>query len=436
MRAVDLIIKKRDGKALQDGEIDFLIQGFVRGEIPDYQIASILMAIFFRGMNLEETVSLTKSMVESGKQLDLSSLPGPTVDKHSTGGVGDKVSLALVPLLSACGLFIAKMSGRGLGHTGGTIDKLESIPGFKTDLSLEELLAQVKEVGCAIVSQTPELVPADGKLYALRDVTGTVESIPLIASSVMSKKIAGGASNILIDVKCGRGAFMKTLKEARDLSRIMVEIGTRMKRKVTCLITPMDEPLGKMVGNALEVKEAVETLKGTGPSDFTNSVLELAGELLFLSGKGNTPEEGKEIAREVLNSGGGLFKFKQMLKAQGGDERITDEAWRLPGASFRWVIPSKAKGFVKKIDAFKIGKAAMILGGGREKKGDPIDYGVGVELLKKSGDFVTLEEPLAVLHVNNRERIKEAQDLVEGAFSFSKEPVEKLFKPLARISNA
>lgn len=436
MRAVDLIVKKRDGKALQEVEIDFLIKGFVRGEIPDYQIASFLMSVFFQGMTLEETVYLTKSMVESGKQLDLSFLPGPTVDKHSTGGVGDKVSLALVPLLAACGLYIAKMSGRGLGHTGGTIDKLESIPGFKTDLTLEELLSQVREIGCAIVSQTPELVPADGKLYALRDVTGTVESIPLIASSVMSKKIAGGASNILIDVKCGRGAFMKTLKDARELSRVMVEIGARMGKKVTCLITPMEEPLGKAVGNALEVKEAIETLKGMGPPDLTDSVLELAGELLFLSGKSKDPQEGREIARETLASGEALIKFQQMLRAQGGEERVVKETWRLPGASFRWVIPSRVKGFVKKIDAFKIGIAAMVLGGGREKKGDPIDYGVGLELLKKTGDFVTIEEPIAVLHVNNRERIKEAQKLVEEAFLFSKEQVEKSFKPLARISNA
>lgn len=436
MRAVDLIIKKRDGKALKDEEIDFLIKGYVQGEIPDYQMASFLMATLIRGMNLEETVALTRSMVESGKQLNLSFLPGPTADKHSTGGVGDKVSLALVPLLAACGLFIAKMSGRGLGHTGGTIDKLESIPGFRTALSLEELLAQVREIGCAIVAQTPELVPADGKLYALRDVTGTVESIPLIASSVMSKKIAAGASSILIDVKCGRGAFMKTLKQAKELSRVMVEIGGRMGRKVTCLVTPMEEPLGQAVGNALEVKEAIETLKRKGPRDFTEAVLELCGELLFLSGKEKSPEEGKERAREVLLGGAALKKFQQMISAQGGDERVIADPWRLPQANLRWIVSARREGYIKTIDAFKIGKAAMVLGGGREKKGDPIDYGVGIELRKKTGDQVALEEPLAILYVNNRERLEEAQDLVEKAFFFSEGPVERKFKPLARISNA
>lgn len=435
MRVVDLILKKREGKTLQEEEIDFLIKGFVRGEIPDYQMASFLMATFFQGMNLEETVALTRSMVESGEQLDLSLLPGPTVDKHSTGGVGDKVSLALVPLLAACGLFIAKMSGRGLGHTGGTIDKLESIPGFRTELTKKELLAQVRKIGCALVAQTPELVPADGKLYALRDVTGTIESIPLIASSVMSKKIAAGATNILIDVKCGKGAFMKNQKQARLLSRLMVEIGKSFQRRVTCLITPMEEPLGKAVGNAVEVKEAIETLKGEGPGDFQEAVLELCGELLYLSGKEKSPQEGKEKAKEAFFCGAALSKFKEMVEAQGGDARVVEETWRLPQATLRWIIPSKREGYVKGIDAFRIGKAAMVLGAGREKKGEPIDYGVGIELRKKTGEKVNLEEPLAVLFVNERKRLTEAQELVEQAFSFSNEPVERKFRLMGRISN-
>jgi len=435
LRTVDLIIKKRSGKVLTAEEIDFIVKGYVRDEVPDYQIASFLMAVFLRGMDLEETTSLTKSMVESGKQLDLSFLPGPSVDKHSTGGVGDKVSLALVPLSAACGLYIAKMSGRGLGHTGGTIDKLESIPGFRTSLSLDELLKQVKEIGCAIVAQTSELVPADGKFYALRDVTGTVESIPLIASSVMSKKIAAGASSILIDVKCGRGAFMKTVPQARKLSKIMVEIGRRMGRRVTCLITPMDEPLGRAVGNALEVREAIETLKGEGPEDFTEAILELCGELLFLSDKAKSSQEGRKISQEALTSGVALKKFGQMLKAQGGDERVIKEPWRLPQGQLRWIVPSKKGGFVKRIDALKIGKAAMVLGGGRERKEDRIDYGVGVQLRKKTGDRVVPEEPLAVLYVNDRQKLREAQELVEKSFTFSDEPVQQVFKPLGRISN-
>lgn len=435
MRTVDLIIKKREGETLKEEEIDFLIKGFSQGEIPDYQMASFLMATFFQGMNLEETVALTKSMVESGEQLDLSSLPGPTVDKHSTGGVGDKVSLALVPLLSSCGLYIAKMSGRGLGHTGGTIDKLESIPGFRTELTKSELLAQVREIGCALVAQTPELVPADGKLYALRDVTGTIESIPLIASSVMSKKIAAGAMSILIDVKCGKGAFMKNQRQAKILSRFMVEIGRRFQRRVTCLITPMEEPLGRAIGNSLEVKEAIETLKGQGPADFQEAVLELCGELLFLSGKAESPEEGKVKAQEVLLSGAALFKFKELIRAQGGDERVVLETWRLPQASLRWIVPAKKEGYVKSINALLVGKAAMILGAGREKKGEAIDYGVGIELRKKAGERVAREEPLAVLFVNERERLKEAQELVERAFTFSPEPGERRFKILGRISN-
>lgn len=435
MRVVDLIAKKRDGLSLTEAEIDFLIRGFTRGEIPDYQISSFLMAVFLKGMDGEETISLVKSMVGSGRILDLSSLPGPTADKHSTGGVGDKVSLVLVPLVAACGIYMAKMSGRGLGHTGGTIDKLESIPGLRTDLTTSALLQQVQKIGCAIVSQTADLVPADGKLYALRDVTATVESLPLIASSVMSKKIASGAANILIDVKCGKGAFMKTKKEALALAQLMVRIGERMERKVTCVLSPMDEPLGCAVGNALEVKEAIDTLQGKGPPDFREAVTYLAAELLYSARLTPSVEAGQLRAKKALEDQLALKKFKEMVEAQGGDSRVIEERWRLPQASFRWVIPAKKEGFVSRIDALKIGQAAMVLGAGRLRKEDPIDHAVGVLLQKKRGDRVSLHEPLAILFATTKENLTAAQDLVERAFSYIREPVSPYPTVLGKVSN-
>ncbi len=435
MRAVDLIAKKRDGLVLTEAEIDFLIQGFTQEEIPDYQMSSLLMAIFLKGMSEEEIFSLVRSMIGSGQALNLSSIPGPTADKHSTGGVGDKVSLVFVPLIAACGMYIAKMSGRGLGHTGGTIDKLEAIPGFRTDIPTRGLLNQVREIGCAIVSQTADLVPADGKLYALRDVTATVASLPLIASSVMSKKIAGGAENILIDVKCGGGAFMKTKEEAMSLARLMVRIGDCMQRKVTCVLSPMDEPLGYAIGNALEVKEAIDTLQGKGPHDFVNAVIDLAAELLALAGLVPSLEVGRERAREALAGKSALKKFKEMIRAQGGEPRIVTETWRLPQASFRWITPAKKEGFISRVDALKIGQAAMLLGAGRLRKEDPIDHAVGVLLQKKRGDWVSRHEPLAILFATAKENLAGAQYLVERAFSFSQKPVPLAPTFLGKVSN-
>ncbi|MEI6529935.1 MAG: thymidine phosphorylase [bacterium] len=435
MRAVDLIAKKRDGSVLSPEEIDFVVQGYTRGEIPDYQMAPFLLAVYFQGLNDEEAFALTQSMIQSGQILDLDGLPGPTGDKHSTGGVGDKVSLVLVPLVSACGLYVAKMSGRGLEHTGGTIDKLEAIPGFRTALSKEELVAQVRKIGCAIVAQTPDLVPADGKMYALRDVTATVESLPLIASSVMSKKIACGAQNILIDVKVGRGAFMKDLDSAQKLARLMVEIGKKLGRRVTCVLSPMDEPLGYAVGNALEVKEAIQALCGEGPKDLIETVCDLAGELLYLGGLANSISDGVSQAAAALRQGLAAAKFQQMIEAQGGDGRVLTELWRLPQAPLRWVIPARNCGFVQSIDALKVGLAAMSLGAGRERIEDAVDLSVGVLLAKKVGDRVEMEEPIATLYVRNRERIGEAQRLLEESFVIGEKPAEKRLQVLGRISS-
>ncbi len=423
MRTVELILKKRNGQVLLPEEIAYLVNGFTSGEIPDYQMASFLMTVYFQGMDDTEIQALTRSMIDSGRILDLSSLPGPTADKHSTGGVGDKVSLVVVPLAAACGLYLAKMSGRGLGHTGGTIDKLESIPGFRTDLTVDQLLTQVRTIGCAIIAQTPDLTPADGKIYALRDVTGTVDSLPLIASSVMSKKIASGAQNILIDVKCGWGAFMRDLPQAVELARIMVQLGREMGRKVGCVISPMEEPLGWAVGNSLEVVEAIQTLKGDGPPDFDRAIRHLTVELLRLAGSATTLSEAERKVDTALNNGVALQRFAWMIEAQGGDARVVDDPARLPRAPLEAVMEAPADGFLAEVDALQVGHAAMLLGAGREKKGDAVDPGAGLLLARKVGEEVRRGERLVTLYSNQAEGLERALQFLQGAFSFSPERV-------------
>lgn len=397
MRAYEIILKKRNGLALTGAEIDYLIKGYVAGLVPDYQMAAFAMAVYFQGMSREETLALTMAMVQSGETVSLADIPGIKVDKHSTGGVGDTTTLVLVPLVAAAGVPVAKMSGRGLGHTGGTLDKLESIPGFRTDLSREELADQVRRIGAAVAGQTANLVPADKALYALRDVTATVDSLPLIASSIMSKKLAAGADAIVLDVKCGDGAFMKNLDDALALARAMVEIGRGAGRETVAILSAMEQPLGRAVGNALEVEEAIKTLRGEGPADLEELCLVLGGQMLCLAGKVPDPARGSELLKGLLG-GAALNKFKELIAAQHGDARVADDPSLLPQAPVRLELPSPAAGFVQRIRAESIGRSAMLLGAGRETKEDAIDPAAGIVLLKKAGDAVKAGEPLAVLH--------------------------------------
>ena len=401
MRAYDLIQKKRDGRTLSAGELAFLLDGFVEGHIPDYQMSTFLMAVFFRGMTLRETAEFTLAMVRSGETLDLTRIRGTKVDKHSTGGVGDKTSLVLIPLVAACGAPVAKLSGRGLGHTGGTVDKLESIPGFRTELSGEGFIEQVNRIGCAIAGPNANLVPADKKLYALRDVTATVDSVPLIAASVMSKKIAGGSDAIVLDVKTGSGAFMKTLDAARALARTMVDIGTEVGRRTVAVISDMGQPLGLAVGNALEVREAIDTLGGGGPDDLRELCLTLGSHMLVLAGVVSAPEAARVRLAEALERGDALRKFAEMVRAQGGDAAVVEAPDRLPAAPVVEPVASPAAGFVGAIDAEALGVAAMALGAGRATKDDTIDPAVGIVLRKKVGDPVRRGEPLADLHLRH-----------------------------------
>ena len=423
MNTVDLIRKKRDGEKLSREEIKFLIDGYVAKTIPDYQISALLMAIYLQGMDDEETATLTDVMAHSGAMLDLSAMPGYPVDKHSTGGVGDTTTLVLLPLLAAAGLTVAKLSGRALGHTGGTIDKIESIPGFRTDLSLKEFLDLAERSGLALADHTEDMVPADRLLYELRDVTATVASLPLIVSSIMSKKIAGGAKAIVIDVKTGAGAFLPRLEDSRKLASSLVSIGTRLGRKISALITDMSQPLGAAVGNALEVKEAIETLDGSGPNDLEDLCCHLGAELLVLARKETSHSEAIAGLRGLLHNGSGLTKFKEMVTNQGGDASVADDPSLLPAASNRVEIFSPCSGTIARLDALAIGRAANLLGAGRLVKEDTIDPVVGVELLSKVGEKVQVGQPLAILHVNDETNLAQARSLVEDAYTIGNEVV-------------
>ena len=419
MDILDCITKKRDGGALSRREIDEMIRGITEGEVPDYQTAAFLMAVYFRGMTDQETFLLTDAMRRSGDTMDLSDIPGLKVDKHSTGGVGDKATLAAGPLAAALGVPVAKMSGRGLGFSGGTIDKLEAIPGFRTRLGEEEFREQVRRIGIAVTGQTGNLTPADKKIYALRDVTGTVENRSLIASSIMSKKLASGSDAVLLDVKCGSGAFMKDLGEARELARLMVAIGRSAGRKMAALITDMDQPLGLAVGNALEVREAIDTLRGSGPADFTELVLELTGAMAFLGGRAPDAETGRKMAGQALAEGLGLKKLQEMILAQGGDVRVTEDPSLLPEAACALPVRAEEEGFVNRIDAMAVGEVSRDPGAGRRMKDEEIDLSAGVLLRRKRGDRVRKGQELAVLFGSDASRLAELAPSLRGAFSIT-----------------
>lgn len=416
MRVLDVIAAKRDGHQLADDDICQLVTGYLRGAVPDYQMSAFLMAVFIRGLSLAETTALTRAMVQSGATLDLSAVAGVKVDKHSTGGVGDKTTLILAPMLAACGLKVPKMSGRALGFTGGTIDKLESIPGVSTALSPDQIVSQLNSVGAVIASQSADIVPADKKIYALRDVTATVESIPLIAASVMSKKIACSSGTILLDVKTGSGAFAKSRSKALELARTMTAIGATFGRQVAAVITDMNQPLGNAVGNALEVAEAVEVLRGGGPSDLRELCVHLSAIILNMAEPGGSPEEGRQRAEDALRDGTALRKLKEIVAAQGGNAAVIDDLGRLPQAEVMEDVPSGAAGIVSRIDCARIGIASSILGAGRQIKTDTIDPAVGVVVRKKIGERVEIGESLAVLHANRVETIAPAAQEIRGAY--------------------
>lgn len=429
MRMIDVIGKKRDGQALSADEIQWFIREYTAGNIPDYQASALLMAIYFRGMNREETVMLTQAMARSGQMMDLADITDYAVDKHSSGGVGDKTTLVVLPLVAACGVPVAKMSGRGLGFSGGTIDKLEAIPGFRVSLTEAEFRAQARQHGIVLCGQTGELAPADGKLYALRDVTGTVPSTPLIASSIMSKKLASGSNGIVLDVKCGRGAFMPTVEAARELAQIMVNIGKDAGRDMVALISDMNQPLGQAVGNALEVREAIDTLTGRGPADFTEHCLEVAAYLLKLAGRGKQWTDVKQNQEELtglLNNGKALAKFRLLVEVQGGDVSVIDNPARLPQAAMVETLPAEQDGFVAQVAADKIAMASLALGAGREKKGDPIDPAAGVVVRVKVGDRVKTGDTLAVIHANDAGKVAEARQLIRESLTYNPEKVPPL----------
>jgi len=425
MRTVDLVHRKRDGEELSAEEIAFVIDGYTRGEIPDYQISAFLMAVFFSGMSDREVSSLTESMMRSGEVLDLSSIPGMKVDKHSTGGVGDKTSLISAPLAAAAGVVVPMISGRALGHTGGTLDKLESIPGFRTNLSIEEFTEQLRVHKLAFVGQSPQLVPADGKLYSLRDATATVESIPLIASSIMSKKLAVGLDALVLDVKVGSGAFMKKQVDARRLAQMMVGIGRRMDRKVQALITDMNQPLGFAIGNALEIMEVSQTLQNVGPVDLTKISLELAARMIFLAKLTPTLDAAREVAQARLLDGSGYRKFKEVITAQGGNPQVLDRFELLPNATGAAEILCPRGGYISAIDAEYIGMASSMIGAGRDTKEDTIDPAVGVILEAKIGQKVDAGTVLCRIYHTSEERLEEASQLVEDAFRISAQPPDE-----------
>ncbi|NTU19361.1 pyrimidine-nucleoside phosphorylase [Brevibacillus sp. HB1.2] len=419
MRMVDMIAKKRDGGELTTEEIQFLVTGYTDGSIPDYQMSAWAMAVFFRGMTARETGDLTLAMAGSGEQLDLSSLQGIKVDKHSTGGVGDKTTLVVAPLVAAAGIPVAKMSGRGLGYSGGTIDKLESFVGFEVERTREQFLQQVRDIGVSVIGQSGNLTPADKKLYALRDVTATVEAVPLIASSIMSKKIAAGADAILLDVKVGKGAFMKSIEEAETLANAMVAIGSQVGRKTVAVISDMNQPLGFAVGNALEVKEAVETLAGKGPRDLNELVLAIGSRMLVMGGLVTDVEEGRKKLEDLMASGKAVDKLAEMVEAQGGNKQDVYDLSRLSQAKIIHTVTAEQDGFVSAIDAEAIGHASVVLGAGRLTKEMPIDLAVGLVLHKKRGDQVKAGEVLVTIHANEEHLLQNALKEMEGAFQIS-----------------
>ena len=436
MRMYDIIHKKREGGELSGEEIRFFVQGYTQGEIPDYQVSALLMAIFFRGMTRRETGDLTMEMAHSGDMVDLSSIPGVKVDKHSTGGVGDKTSLILGPIAAACGVKIAKMSGRGLGHTGGTVDKLESIPGLRTAIPREEFFQIVRETRLAIIGQSGNLCPADKKLYALRDVTATVESLPLIASSIMSKKIAAGADAILLDVKVGSGAFMKTQEDSRALAQEMVRIGAQVGRRTVALITDMDMPLGQCVGNALEVQEACQVLSGKGDHRLRGLCLELASNMVYLGGKASTMEEARELASQAVASGKALDKFREMVEAQGGDGSYILHPEKFSLSPVVVEVPAPETGYIPRLNAEECGLAAVELGAGRETKDSPIDYGAGIVLLKNKGDAVTKGEPIARLYAQREDLCQRGRERFLSALQVGQEAPDMGPLILERIEEA
>lgn len=423
MNMVDIITKKRDGGELTPEEIRFFIDNYVKDRIPDYQASALLMAIYFRGLSRAETFALTEAMEFSGDVEDLSDLPGVKVDKHSTGGVGDKTTLVVAPVAAAAGVTVAKMSGRGLGFTGGTADKLEAIPGFRTRLEPAEFHRQLEELGLAVITQTGSITPADKKIYALRDVTGTVESPGLIASSIMSKKLAAGSDGIVLDVKCGSGALLKDLEEAENMADLMIDIGRKAGRKMVAVISDMSQPLGRTVGNALEVEEAVQVLKGGGPEDLRQLCLELAGEMIRIGGRAESFEEGKETARQVLSDGRALEKFRQMVRRQGGDDRIIEEPERMGSSRYSRDVLAGRTGFIAETDTREIGRASQHLGAGRLRKEDEIDFTVGIRMHVRIGDSVQEGDVLATLYGADSRRLEEAEIILEAAIRISSEPV-------------
>src|SRR5574344_1757730 len=425
MRIVDLIDKKKRNGCHSKEEINFIVDSMMNGSAPDYQISAWLMAVYFKGMSEEETSILTSEIIKSGSVIDLSKISLNVLDKHSTGGVGDKVTLTLIPLLAACNIPVAKLSGKGLGHTGGTIDKLESIPGLTTKLSIEELIKQVKEINVAIASQTQNLTPADGKLYALRDVTATVDSMPLIASSLVSKKVASGSNHIMLDVKYGSGAFVKTPQEAVVLSKLMVNIGKHLKRHITAVVTSMEEPLGRAIGNSIEVKEAIDFLKGKTEGDLTDLTYSFGVLALKQFNFAKTDEEAIKILKEAISSGRAANKFKELIKAQGGNPDVVDNFDLFEQPKFKIEVKSNQNAYVSKIDAYKIAYGCKILGAGREKKSDNIDYSVGIFLNKKSLEHVNPDEVLYTIYSNDVQKAKIAQSYCDSAFEYSSQKPQK-----------
>ncbi len=436
MRAVDLIRKKRDSGEHSREEIDFLISGYTRGDIPDYQMAAWLMATWIRGLNRSETAALTEAMLYSGEVVNLDRIAGKKVDKHSTGGVGDKTSLILAPIVAAGGLTVPMISGRGLGHTGGTLDKLESIPGFNVNLTLEEFIRVLRECGMGLIGQTAEIAPADKKIYALRDVTSTVENIGLICASIMSKKLAEGIDALVLDVKTGSGAFMKREEDAVRLAEVMVETGQRMGKKVVALITDMNQPLGRMAGHSNEIAECVDVLSGGGPADLRELSVELSAWMFFLGDRSKTLEEGRQLAEKMILTGRAKEKFKQGIRLQGGDERVVDDPQLLPQARSRADVASPSGGFIAATNCEQLGTALAILGGGREKKEDTIDHAVGLEFHKRIGDRVEKGERLVTIHYNGGTKLAEAQSLIANSYQLGENESQEKLPLIRRILGA